>query len=128
MRLLVVEDERRLAQRLARGLREEGFAVDTAPTLAVIEHLVGELERVLQVPAKDALRQLVQTGPQALEASPILAMTMPGRPLKRDWLHCNSMDYNAESGHIVINSVQGELYVIDHDGTFIAADMASSVV
>lgn len=30
MRLLMVEDERRLAERLARGLREEGFAVDCA--------------------------------------------------------------------------------------------------
>lgn len=30
MRLLLVEDERRLAERLARGLREEGFAVDCA--------------------------------------------------------------------------------------------------
>jgi two-component system, OmpR family, copper resistance phosphate regulon response regulator CusR len=28
MRLLLVEDERRLAERLARGLREEGFSVD----------------------------------------------------------------------------------------------------
>ena len=32
MRLLVVEDEHRLAERLARGLREEGFAVDVAGT------------------------------------------------------------------------------------------------
>jgi two-component system, OmpR family, copper resistance phosphate regulon response regulator CusR len=32
MRLLLVEDERRLADRLARGLREEGFAVDCAAT------------------------------------------------------------------------------------------------
>ena len=54
-------------------------------------------------------------------------INMPGRPLKRDWLHCNSMDYNAESGHIVINSVQGELYVIDHDGTFVAGDAKASV-
>ena len=53
-------------------------------------------------------------------------INMPGRPLRRDWLHCNSMDYNAESGHIVINSVQGELYVIDHDGTFIAGDSKAS--
>lgn len=30
MRLLLVEDERRLADRLARGLREEGYAVDLA--------------------------------------------------------------------------------------------------
>lgn len=34
MRLLLVEDERRLAQRLARGLREEGFAVDCAASSA----------------------------------------------------------------------------------------------
>lgn len=34
MRLLVVEDERRLAERVARGLREEGFAVDVAGDLA----------------------------------------------------------------------------------------------
>lgn len=54
-------------------------------------------------------------------------LNMPGRPLKRDWLHCNSMDYNAESGHIVINSVQGELYVIDHDGTFVPDDLNASI-
>ncbi len=54
-------------------------------------------------------------------------INLPGRPLKRDWLHCNSMDYNAESGHIVINSVQGELYVIDHVGTFIAGDPKASI-
>ena len=46
-------------------------------------------------------------------------INMPGRPLKRDWLHCNSMDYNAELDQVVVNSVQGELYVIDHGGTFI---------
>ncbi len=58
----------------------------------------------------------------------LININMPGRPLKRDWLHCNSMDYNAESGHIVINSVQGELYVIDHDGTFIVGDSKASIV
>ena len=54
-------------------------------------------------------------------------LNLPGRPLRRDWLHCNSLDYNAESGHIVINSVQGELYVIDHDGTFVAGDPKASI-
>jgi len=54
-------------------------------------------------------------------------LNLPGRPLKRDWLHCNSMDYNAESGHIVINSVQGELYVIDHDGTFVTGDPQAGI-
>ncbi len=54
-------------------------------------------------------------------------LNMPGKPLKRDWLHCNSLDYSAESGHLVINSVQGELYVIDHDGTFVAGDPKASI-
>jgi hypothetical protein len=54
-------------------------------------------------------------------------INLPGRPLKRDWLHCNSLDYSAESGHIVINSVQGELYVIDHDGTFIPGDLRACI-
>ena len=54
-------------------------------------------------------------------------INMPGKPLKRDWLHCNSMDYNPQLGQIVINSVQGELYVIDHDGTFVAGDPAASI-
>lgn len=54
-------------------------------------------------------------------------INMPGRPLRRDWLHCNSLDYNAESGHVVINSVQGELYVVDHDGTFVAGDPSASI-
>ena len=54
-------------------------------------------------------------------------LNIPGRPVKRDWLHCNSLDYNPELGHIVTNSVQGEFYVIDHDGTFVAGDPEESV-
>ena len=56
-----------------------------------------------------------------------LNINLPGRPFRRDWLHCNSLDYNAESGHLVINSVQGELYVIDHDGTFVAGDAQAGI-
>lgn len=54
-------------------------------------------------------------------------INLPGRPLRRDWLHCNSLDYNAESGHLVINSVQGELYVVDHDRTFVAGNPTASI-
>ena len=32
MRLLLIEDDRKAAKLLARGLREEGFVVDVAPT------------------------------------------------------------------------------------------------
>ena len=56
-----------------------------------------------------------------------LNLNLPGRPVRRDWLHCNSLDYNEELGQIVINSVQGEFYVIDHDGTFTAGSQASSI-
>jgi DNA-binding response OmpR family regulator len=42
VRLLVVEDERRLADRVAAGLREEGFAVDCAPSLAAARDLAIE--------------------------------------------------------------------------------------
>jgi hypothetical protein len=54
-------------------------------------------------------------------------LNLPGRPLRRDWLHCNSLDYNAELDHIVTSSVQGELYVIDHGATFVARDPTASI-
>jgi hypothetical protein len=54
-------------------------------------------------------------------------INMPGRPLRRDWLHCNSIDYNPDLGQIVVNSVQGEFYVIDHDGTFVKNNPAQSI-
>ena len=44
MRLLLVEDERRLAARLAAGLREEGFAVDTAGSLREAARLASDAE------------------------------------------------------------------------------------
>jgi hypothetical protein len=56
-----------------------------------------------------------------------LNINLPGRPLRRDWLHVNSVDYNAELGQLVVNSVQGELYVIDHDGTFVAGDPKAGI-
>ena len=54
-------------------------------------------------------------------------INMSGNPLQKDWLHCNSIDYNDSLGHIVINSVQGEFYIIDHDNTFIAGNPAGSI-
>lgn len=44
MRLLLLEDERRLAARLAAGLREEGFAVDAAASLAAARTLAADAE------------------------------------------------------------------------------------
>ncbi|MCX6136579.1 MAG: aryl-sulfate sulfotransferase [Ignavibacteriales bacterium] len=54
-------------------------------------------------------------------------INMPGKPLKSDWLHCNSIDYNDSLGHIVINSVYGEFYIINHDGTFLSGNPAGSL-
>jgi len=56
-----------------------------------------------------------------------LNCNLPGRPLQRDWLHCNSIDYNQALDQIVINSVGGEFYVIDHGNTFIAGDPTGSI-
>ena len=54
-------------------------------------------------------------------------INMTGNPLKSDWLHCNSMDYNQQLDQVVINSVHGEFYVIDHGNTFVKNDSAASV-
>lgn len=54
-------------------------------------------------------------------------INLPGRWLKRDWLHCNAVDHNGASDQIVINSVQGEFYVIDHGNTFIPGNAAGSI-
>lgn len=56
-----------------------------------------------------------------------LNINLTGVPLRKDWLHCNSIDYNDSLDHIVINSVAGELYIIDHGGTFVAGDPAASI-
>ncbi len=42
MRILVVEDEHRLGEHVAKGMREEGFAVDLAPNLERAESLMIE--------------------------------------------------------------------------------------
>ena len=54
-------------------------------------------------------------------------INIPGRPLNRDYFHCNSMDYNAELDQVVTNSVQGEFWVVDHGNTFIPGDPEGSI-
>ena len=56
-----------------------------------------------------------------------LNVNIPGQPVQRDWLHCNALDYNQALDRIVINSVRGEFYVIDHGNTFIAGDPTGSI-
>lgn len=55
-------------------------------------------------------------------------LNLRGNSVKSDWNHCNSLDYNEALDMIVINSVHGEFYVIDHGNTFIPNDADSSIV
>lgn len=56
-----------------------------------------------------------------------LNLNIPGLPVQRDWLHCNSLDYNPALDQIVINSVRGEFYVIDHGNTFLVGNPSGSM-
>ena len=76
----------------------------------------------------DATKQnYVGTGKTVANYPNKININMTGNPLKSDWLHCNSIDYNDSLGQIVVNSVQGEFYIIDHDNTFIAGNPAGSI-
>ena len=83
------------------------------------DHVVQDID-----PTKD---NYVGQGLTIAETPGKLNLNLPGRPVRRDWLHCNSLDYNQELGQIVINSVQGEFYVIDHDATFVPNDPDASI-
>jgi hypothetical protein len=56
-----------------------------------------------------------------------LNANMPGLPVQRDWLHCNSIDYNQALDQIVINSVRGEFYIVDQGNTFVVGSPSSSI-
>ncbi len=84
-----------------------------------IDHLVQDID-----PSK---ANYVSTGKTIADYPGRLNINLPGRPLRKDWLHCNSMDYNQELDQIVINSVQGEFYVIDHGNTFLPGDPSGSI-
>ena len=54
-------------------------------------------------------------------------LNIRGNHVKSDWMHCNSLDYNETLDLVVVNSVHGEFYVIDHGNTFIANQPANSI-
>ena len=54
-------------------------------------------------------------------------LNMRGNPVSKDWLHCNSIDYNQVLDQIVINSSHGEFYVIDHGNTFLPGNPSGSI-
>jgi len=83
------------------------------------DHVVQDID-----PSKD---NYVGDGKTIADYPGRIDLNMPGKPLKRDWLHCNGMDYSEELDQVVINSVQGEFYVIDHGNTFLVGDSAGSI-
>lgn len=84
-----------------------------------IDHLIQDVSPSL--PHYAGAGRTVADHPGRLNAN------LPGRPIRRDWLHCNSLDYNEQLDQVVINSVHGEFYVIDHGGTFTPGDPARSI-
>ncbi len=54
-------------------------------------------------------------------------INLTGVPLRKDWLHCNSIDYNDSLDQIAVNCVAGEFYIIDHGNTFISGDPTASI-
>lgn len=46
----------------------------------------------------------------------------------QDWLHTNSLDYNEETGHAIINAKHmSEIYIVDHQGTFVKGNPQQSI-
>lgn len=83
---------------------------------AFFDHIVQEFDAT-----KTATYGVIKNTPGRIN------INMTGNPLKSDWLHCNSMDYNETLDQVVINSVHGEFYVIDHGNTFLKNDSAGSI-
>ena len=84
VRVLVVEDEHRLADRLARGLREEGLAVDVAQTMALARDLTSgaDYDLVLldlKLPDGSGLELLAEWRADGFTA-PILVLTAKDLP------------------------------------------------
>jgi hypothetical protein len=83
------------------------------------EHLVQDFD--------SAKPNYVGTGNTIANYPGKLNINLTGHPLKSDWLHCNSLDYNQSVDQIVVNSVQGEFYVIDHGNTFVPDNPSASI-
>ena len=56
-----------------------------------------------------------------------LNVNLPGRPVRRDWLHLNAMDYNSELDRVMFDTVQGEVYIVDHGNTFVPGNPEASI-
>ncbi len=79
---------------------------------------VGKGKTIADYPEKVDLNWL--TNQNAQSANPVPGVT-------RDWQHVNSLDYNEELDHVVINAKHfSEFYVVDHGATFVPGDPEKS--
>jgi hypothetical protein len=68
------------------------------------------------------------TVPDRMDINAVFVPNVHDSGPEPDWNHCNSLDYNEELNHIVVNAKHNnEFYVIDHGGTFVAGDPAQSI-
>jgi hypothetical protein len=132
--LYIANKDLTMAQCIAAGASPSGLQSSGAQMDAIVEvdasgtvvwewcfydHLVQDVD-----PTKS---NYVGAGKTIADYPGRLNVNMPGKPPRNDWLHCNSLDFNAELDQIVVNSVQGEFYVIDHGGTFVAGSPTASI-
>ena len=69
----------------------------------------------------------VATGKTIADYPGKINLNLPGRPLRSNWLDCNSLDFNQTLNQIVFNSRQGEFYIIDHGNTFLRGNPSGSI-
>ena len=84
-----------------------------------VDHLIQDID-----PTK---KNYVGAGKTIADYPNRLDANLPGRPIRQDWLHLNAMDYNEELDLVMFDTVQGEVYIVDHGGTFVPGDPEASM-
>lgn len=84
-----------------------------------VDHLIQDID-----PTK---KNYVGEGKTIADYPHRLNANLPGRPVRRDWLHLNAIDYNEELDLLMFDTVQGEVYIIDHGNTFVPGDLEASM-
>ena len=101
MRLLIIEDEKRLAENIAQALREAGFAVDHAAdgitgAHMAVQDIFDAIILDLMLPGKSGKRVLTELR-QTKSRTPVLVLTaLEGKETIVDLLNSGADDYLAK--------------------------------